>query len=273
MLRNRVRTYLINNQYIESHYQKGFMPGMSGTFEHIAEMSHIINHSRKQQWSVTITLIDLKNAFGEVHHSLIQSVLRYHYIPDEINRIVKILYNDFHLSIITNDFHTTYIALEKGVLQGDSLSPVIFNLIINTFIQCVKEEKFTNFGYRSFKGFLPRNWFQFADDAVAVTSLEGENQILLNLFSKWCRWSEMTIKASKCHSFGICKKGTTSTQYKPKLYLDNALVPPVKLDDCFTYLGCHFDFKMSYDKHKSELIGTITDQIEIIDKLPIHHKP
>ena len=33
----------------------------------------------------------------------------------------------------------------------------------------------------------------------------------------------MTIKASKCHSFGICKKGTTSTQYKPKLYLYNAL--------------------------------------------------
>ena len=102
LLRNRVFTYLINNQYIESHYQKGFMPGMSGTFEHIAEMSHIINHSRKQQWSVTITLIDLKNAFGEVHHSLIQSVLRYHYIPDEINCIVKILHNGFHLSIITN---------------------------------------------------------------------------------------------------------------------------------------------------------------------------
>ena len=82
----------------------------------------------------------------------------------------------------------------------------------------------------------------------------------------------MTIKASKCHPFGICDKGTISTQYKPKLYLDNALVPPVKLDDCFTYLGRHFDFKMSDDKHKSELIGTITDQIEIIDKLPLHPK-
>ena len=171
------------------------------------------------------------------------------------------MYNDFHLSIITNDFHTTYIAVEKVVLQGDSLSPLIFNLIINTFKQCVKEEKFSNFGYRSFKGFLPRNWFQFADDAVAVTSLEGENQILLNLFSKWCRWSEMTIKSSKCHSFGICKKGTTSTQYKPKLCSDNALVPPVKLNDSFTYLGHHFHFEMSDDKHKSELIETITDQI------------
>ena len=41
-------------------------------------------------------------------------------------------------------------------------------------MQYIKEEKFTNFGYRTFKGFFSRNWFQ----AVAVTSLEGENQIL-----------------------------------------------------------------------------------------------
>ena len=137
-------------------------------------MSHIISHSRKQQRSVTITLIDLKNAFGEVHHPLIQCILRYHHIPDEINCIVKLLYSDFRLSIITNDFCTKYITVEKGVLQGDSISPLIFNLIIKTFIQCVEEETSTNFRYRTFKGFPPRNWFH----AVAVTSLEGENQIL-----------------------------------------------------------------------------------------------
>ena len=53
-------------------------------------MSRIINNSRKQQRSVTVTLIDLENAFGEVNHSLFhslihslfQSVLRYHHIPD-----------------------------------------------------------------------------------------------------------------------------------------------------------------------------------------------
>ena len=74
-----------------------------------------------------------------------------------------------------NDFHNKYIAVEKSVLQGVSFSPLIFNLIISTFIQCIKEEKFTDFGYRAFKGFLPRSMFQFADDAVAVTSLEVEN--------------------------------------------------------------------------------------------------
>ena len=127
----------------------------------------------------------------------------------------------------------------------------------------LKNKNSLTLGIVHLKGFLPRNWIQFADDAVVVTSLEGENEILLNLFSNWCRWSEMTIKASKCHSFDICKKGTTSTQYKPKLYLDNALVPPVRLNDCFTHIGRRFHFKMSDDKHKNELIETITDLIEI----------
>ena len=49
------------------------MTGISGTFKYIAEMSHIINQSRKHQRSVTITLIDLENAFSELRHSLIQS--------------------------------------------------------------------------------------------------------------------------------------------------------------------------------------------------------
>ena len=38
------------------------------------------------------------------------------------------------------------------------------------------------------------------------------------------------------------------------------------------HLGRHFDFIKSNDKHKSELIETITDQIEIIDELPLHLK-
>ena len=97
-------------------------------------MSHIINHSRKQQRCVTITLIDLEKAFGEVRYSLIQSILRYHHIPNEVNCIAKLLYNDFCLSIITNDFYTKCIDVEKGVFQGDSFSSLIFNLIRYTFI-------------------------------------------------------------------------------------------------------------------------------------------
>ena len=95
-------------------------------------------------------------------------------MPDEINCAVRLLYYDFRLSIITKDFCTKHFAVEKSVLQGDSISPLILSLIINNFKQYVKKERFTTFGYCTFKGFFPRNWFH----AVAVTSSEGENQIL-----------------------------------------------------------------------------------------------
>ena len=270
LLRNRVFQYLMENNYTECHYQKGFTPGMSGTFEHIAEMDYLINHSRLKQRGLIITLIDLKNAFGEVDHNLIQSVLRYHHVPNEICDIVKNLYSDFHLAIITKKFTCNFIQFNRGVLQGDSFSPLIFNMIVNTFIQSIQEDKYTNFGYRISDGFKPRNWFQFADDAAAITCLESENQFLLNVFSRWCNWADLKVKVSKCHSFGIRKKDTSSVQYKPKLYINNLLIAPVEIDDCFTYLGRHFDFKMTNNKHKEEIVKTINDLFTTIDRLPLH---
>ena len=66
--RNAIFNFLAANNYIEREIQKGFTQGLSGTFEHTAEMADIINKARTKQRSFVITLLNLKNAFGEVHH-------------------------------------------------------------------------------------------------------------------------------------------------------------------------------------------------------------
>ena len=137
LLRDRVFKFLYNNNYIETLIQKGFTPSLSGTYEHIANMSHIINDAHRKQYSVTITLIDLQNAFGEVHHNLIDTVLKYHHIPDNIIKIIRSLYSDFHITILTNSFSSDFIKVGKGVLQGDCFSPLTFNMVMNMFIQYI----------------------------------------------------------------------------------------------------------------------------------------
>ena len=67
--------------------------------------------------------------------------------------------------------------------------------------------------------------------------------------------------AGKCHSFGICKKDTSATQYKPKLHRGSTLVPPVNHDEHLICLGRRFDFQMTGDQHKRELIKTISKQM------------
>ena len=103
-------------------------------------------------------LLDLKNAFGEVHHNLIQTALDYHHIPDHIKSLVKSLYTDFKTSILTNEFRTPFISVGRGVLQGDCLSPLLFNLCFNTFLQHIKSEKYRQFGF-SLKFLNPIHWF------------------------------------------------------------------------------------------------------------------
>ena len=126
-------SYLVSNNFIEQNIQKGFTPNLSGTLEHTAQMADIINKARIKQRSVVITLLDLKNAFGDVHHNLIQSVLDYHHIPDHVKLVIKSLYTNFQISIVTSEFQTCFISVCRGVLQGDCLSPLLFNMCFNLF--------------------------------------------------------------------------------------------------------------------------------------------
>ena len=90
LIRNRISAFLCKNQYryIETNIQNGFWTGISGTIEHTELMSHPINHARQKQRSLVVTLIDLKNAFGEAHHELICAVLRFHHIPRSIEKFI-----------------------------------------------------------------------------------------------------------------------------------------------------------------------------------------
>jgi len=99
-LRDSIFSFLAQNKLIEQKIQKGFTNGISGVLEHKS-----------------------KNAFGEVHHNLIKSVLDYHHIPDTIQNLVVSLYTDFHSCIISENFSTPAIPFKGGVLQGDCLSP------------------------------------------------------------------------------------------------------------------------------------------------------
>ena len=242
-------------------------------------MGHVINQARVKQRSLVVTLLDLKNAFGEVHHNLIQEVLSYHHIPEHIKCFVRNLYTDFKTSIITQDFNTPFITVGCGVLQGDCLSPLLFNLCFNTFIQHIKSDEYRQCGFfnksvvnSTLLSHRPIHWFQFANDAAVVSGQENENQLLLTRFTLWCQWADMVIRVGKCVTFGMKQVRTKSVQYQPKLFINSQLVPCVSTGSSFKYLGRCFDFQMSNYMHKSELINMTNTILAQIDQLPLHPK-
>ena len=116
----------------------------------------------------TITLLDLKNAFGEIDHNAIMKVLEFHHFPEHIKLLVKAYYTNYNVSIGTDNFTTDPIVVEKGVLQGDCLSPLLFNLVVNTLLKTIDSEKIRSICYNYCDTLTPCHWFQFADDSTLV---------------------------------------------------------------------------------------------------------
>ena len=73
----------------------------------------MINHARKKERNLVITLLDLKNAFGEIDHELITYVLKFHYVPDHIIQLTQSLYTDYRISIATDEYLTLPITIEN----------------------------------------------------------------------------------------------------------------------------------------------------------------
>ena len=103
----------MKNSYIETSIQKGFKPGTSGKFEHTAHLAHLIRQAKRNQRSFVVTVLDLRNGFGEVHHNLIPAVLPHHHIPDNIIKPIMSIYENVSSTIITESFTTPLFTLKK----------------------------------------------------------------------------------------------------------------------------------------------------------------
>ena len=77
-------------------------------------------------------------------------------------------------------------------------------------------------------------------------------------------------RVDKCKTFGMAKIGSQCKQYLPKLFLNNELVPQVKLEESFTYLGRHFNYAMDDAEHISAVQERTNEIFQDIDKLPLH---
>ena len=100
--------------------------------EHQAKLAAVITSSKKLKRSLSIVWLDIANAYGSVHHSLIQFSLAHYHAPQEFCRLLESWYSDLSATISLDKWVSDQVLLQTGVYQGDLLSVVIFLTIINT---------------------------------------------------------------------------------------------------------------------------------------------
>ena len=145
ILARRLESYLNNNEIINATIQKGLLTGSNGLIEHIFAVQAILDNANQQQQNLFMTLIDLKNAFGSVSHSLISLMLHYIKLPSNVSTYFRSTYSELTASISTRNWCTDPFPITQGIFQGDILSPLIFLICFNPIINLAKS---LSTGYR-----------------------------------------------------------------------------------------------------------------------------
>ena len=99
-----------------------------------------MKHAKNKQCQIIITLLYLKNAFGQVDDKLLLKVLEYLHIPDEIKLLMTDCYKYYTITIGTDTYIIDLRIVGKGVLQGGCLSPLLFNMVINIIIKTIPSQ-------------------------------------------------------------------------------------------------------------------------------------
>ena len=158
--------------------------------------------------------------------------------------MIRQIYNETWNYIRINDSLTDRFKCNFGVLQGNTVSPTLFNEFINGLIQEVKRH---NLGLQ-LPG-LHMTILAYADDIVLLAPSEDKLQKLLDITEKWCSKWGVTINVQKTKVIHFRPKNTKRTANK--FYLNQRT--KVDIQDRYKYLGLVIHENLDLDKSLDEL--------------------
>ena len=198
-----------------------------GTREAVLTLRLILEDRIKKNKPTFMAFVDLEKAFDNVDWNKLFEILKMTRIKYRERRVIYNLYKN-QTAVIRVEGHEREAIVQKGVRQGCSLSPLLFNLYIE---QAVKETK-EKFG----KGVTVQGeeikTLRFADDIVILSESAKDLEDLLNGMDVTLKTDyKMSINKSKTK---VMECSRVKSGEAGDIRLGNEIVKEV---DEFCYLG------------------------------------
>ena len=127
MILNRLKPEI---ETILRRNQNGFRPGRS-TAQQILVLRRLIEGVKSRKLPAVLTFIDFKKAFDSVHRGKMFKILEAYGIPVKLVELIRLMYEKTMAKVLSPDGETELFEILAGVLQGDTLAPYLFAIVID----------------------------------------------------------------------------------------------------------------------------------------------
>lgn len=187
--------------------------------------------------SVYATFVDFRFAFDSVNHAILFDRLRSRGVPEQLVIILKDMYTSNTLKLKDYPNHPEFF-VNRGVKQGDPLSPLLFAIFIDDLISelegCGKVRPLT-------LRFIRLHAILFADDTTLLALSRDEMQFLLRKLEEWSIKNKIDINVAKT-------KVMVFSQHPERVPPANLKILGKVIEEVpeFTYLGITLTNKLEY---------------------------
>ena len=212
LLLNRIRPLV---DPILRKNQNGFRSGRS-TLSQILVLRRILEEARNYNLEAILVFVDFKKAFDSVDRDTMFDILSLYGIPQKIIDAIKLLYTDTKASVQTPDGETDTFPILAGILQGDTLAPFLFILVVDYVMRISVDKSYD-------RGFLledrrgprhPATYLtdtDFADDIALISSTIANAQSLLNSLESAANCVGLYLNESKTEYLTLNESDPTNS--------------------------------------------------------------
>ena len=97
----------------------------------ILALRRVIEEARTRQSNLIVVFVDFKKEFDSVPRGALPLVLRAYKVPQQLVSAIMAMYQGTRAAVATPDGLSDTFGTSSGVLQGDTLAPFLFVLVLD----------------------------------------------------------------------------------------------------------------------------------------------
>ena len=143
---------------------------------------------RTEEAGILLSL-NQEKAFDRVDRTFLSNLLQHFGFGPWFRSCISTLYNGAFMQVLVNDFLSNPIILERGVRQGDALSPMLYVLCVKVLACKIRASRDIEGFLLPGAGGLQFKVTQSADDTTAFVKNERSLHVLFDIISDFERGS------------------------------------------------------------------------------------